>query len=67
MISDYVNSIIIDDNKDIWIGTNNGLCKFEIKKNKFTNYNSYYGIQGSKFNLNSSWKTKSGYLLLGTT
>ena len=67
MINDYVNSIIIDDNEDIWIGTNKGLCKFDIEENKFINYNKYYGIQGSKFNLNASWKTKSGYLLFGTT
>ena len=67
MINDYVNSIVIDDNDDIWIGTNKGLCKFDTKKNKFTNLNRYYGIQGSKFNLNSFWQSKSGNLLFVTT
>lgn len=67
MINDCVNSIIIDDNNDIWSGTNKGLCKFDVEKNKFINFNKYYGIQESKFNLNSFCKAKNGNLLFGTT
>ena len=47
MINDYVNSIVIDDNDDIWIGTNKGLCKFDTKKINLQTLIDNYGIQGS--------------------
>ena len=35
LVSNYINSIIIDDNENIWLGTNKGLSKFIINENKF--------------------------------
>lgn len=32
--SNWINRIAVDSSKNIWIGTNNGLCKFD--RNKFT-------------------------------
>jgi len=39
--NDFVNSIFVDRNNDLWIGTNNGLNKFEKSSGTFTRYFSF--------------------------
>ena len=59
-------SLLIDDEGNLWIGTNNGLSKFNIKKQKFTNYSEADGLQGTLFNRGAAYKTKSGKMFFGT-
>ena len=57
---------ILEDNKNnLWISTNNGLSKFKIVKETFTNYFEEDGLQGNEFNSFSFYKDKDGLMYFG--
>ena len=66
-MSDYIKSINIDDDKNIWLGTSNGLIKFIVNENRFINFMEIDGICSSNFNNKVKYKGKNGTLLFGTT
>ena len=67
LANDYINSIIIDNSENIWIGTSDGLSKFIINENRFVRFTEVDGLCGNQFNKRAAYKTKSGQLLFGTT
>lgn len=60
-----VYGIEMDDKGNLWLSTNNGLSKFNIKTEVFLNYNKYNGIQANEFNAGSHFKNKNGKLFFG--
>ena len=67
LANDYINSIIIDNSENIWIGTSDGLSKFIINENRFVRFTEVDGLCGNQFNKRAAYKIKSGQLLFGTT
>lgn len=63
--SDYVNSIEEDTRGLLWIGTNNGISRFDPETAKIKNYGIDYGLQGLQFNRQSSTLLKSGEMMFG--
>ena len=63
--SNYVNSIIYD-NGYLWLGTENGLCRFNLSDNKIYTYSSILSLSSSSFNANACLKLKNGNLIWGT-
>jgi len=63
--SNYVNSIVIS-NDYLWIGTENGLCKFNPKSKSALTYSSIFALSRASFNNCSHFKLKNGQLALGT-
>ena len=66
--SQYIGSILEDDNGDFWVGTDRGLSKMQENKNGefiFTNYKVGDGLQGNQFLRMSNYKTKSGEIFFG--
>ncbi|WP_044212894.1 hybrid sensor histidine kinase/response regulator transcription factor [Saccharicrinis fermentans] len=59
---DYINSIIEDDGGDIWVSTNGGLSKLNVKTQAFSNFNQLDGIEGSSFIEAAGCKAKDGVL-----
>ena len=57
----------MDDDKNIWLGTSNGLIKFIVNENRFINFMEIDGICSSNFNNKVKYKGKNGILLFGTT
>jgi signal transduction histidine kinase/ligand-binding sensor domain-containing protein/AraC-like DNA-binding protein len=57
--------ILTDDNDNLWLSTNRGLSKFNMKTEVFTNYDQSDGLQGAMFNFNAFCKSRSGELFLG--
>lgn len=49
----------------LWLGTDNGLSKFELETKRFTNYTREDGLQGNSFHVNASASTQSGNLYFG--
>ncbi|WP_221452845.1 hybrid sensor histidine kinase/response regulator transcription factor [Mucilaginibacter sp. FT3.2] len=49
-----VNAIQKDEAGDIWISTNKGLSRIDVKTNKIINYDGSDGLQGGQFNPGSS-------------
>lgn len=54
-----------DENSNLWISTNFGLSKFNIKDEFFVNYDITDGVQGYEFNSSCAFKSKKGELFFG--
>ena len=65
LANNIVYQILKDDDKNIWMSTNNGISKFDIKNNKFTNLSSTDGLQSNEFNGNSAYRCSNGDFLFG--
>lgn len=63
--SNYVNSILAKDGY-LWLGTENGLCRFDPKDKSALIYTSLSPFFNVSFNQNSCFKLKNGHLIWGT-
>jgi signal transduction histidine kinase/ligand-binding sensor domain-containing protein/CheY-like chemotaxis protein len=63
--NNLINSIIEDNEKNLWIGTNQGLSKLNTNSNFFSNFDASSGIQGCEFYANSCYKDDKGILYFG--
>ncbi|MDR2498289.1 MAG: response regulator [Tannerellaceae bacterium] len=60
-------SICTDDENNIWMGTNNGLFKYEINSGAYMHFDKHDGIQGPVFYPNAAFRSKTGKLYFGGT
>tara|TARA_B110000208_G_scaffold58015_1_gene75971 strand:- start:1424 stop:5632 length:4209 start_codon:yes stop_codon:yes gene_type:complete len=65
LASNAVYGIIEDNNKNLWISTNNGISRFNIEKNNFRNYNISDGLQARNFRKFAFHKGPFGTLYFG--
>jgi len=63
--NEIIYGILPDSIGHLWISTNYGLSKFNLKTNQFENYDESDGLQGNEFNYNSFLKTSKGELVFG--
>lgn len=63
--SNFINSIIYA-NDYLWIGTENGLCRFNPKNKNALTYSSIYSLSRTSFNNCSHARFKNGHLAWGT-
>jgi ligand-binding sensor domain-containing protein/signal transduction histidine kinase len=56
-----------DRHGHLWIGTRDGLCRFNPETESFRYYSVDDGLQGPVFSLEASCKTRSGEMLFGGT
>ena len=64
--NDVVFGILEDGKENLWISTLNGLSKFDMKTEKFRNYDVSDGITHNQFNWHASFKNKSGKMYFGS-
>jgi signal transduction histidine kinase/ligand-binding sensor domain-containing protein/DNA-binding response OmpR family regulator len=64
-IHQSITSIVETEPGIFWFTGNNGMTKFNLKKNSFTNYNTEDGILANNFNKNSVFRSKEGILYFG--
>ena len=62
-----IESILEDENGNLWIGTSSGISFFNIKDEHFSNYTTADGLSGSSFNSSAAFKTSNGTILFGCT
>lgn len=62
----YIYGILEDDQGDLWLSTNKGLCEFKPDKGSFTNYNLSHGIPQNQFNYRSAYKDENGWMYFGS-
>lgn len=62
---DVVYGIQSDDNGNLWLSTNQGLSRFNIRTEVFKNFSIEDGLQNMEFNSNSTFKSKDGMLYFG--
>lgn len=60
-----VHSILADNDKNLWLSTNNGISKFNIPNNIFTNYYWSVGVQTGEFHNGSGIVTSDGLFCFG--
>ena len=63
--SNVIYGILEDKSGNLWLSTNNGVCKFNPENMTFKNYNSTDGLQSNEFNARASLKKKNGQFLFG--
>lgn len=63
--NDIVLSILEDDHKNLWLSTENGVSRFDVKSEEFKNYNTYNGLPKSGFSEAASLAAKNGELFFG--
>ena len=56
-----VNSILIENEANIWLGTSEGISHYNSLTNKIKNLNTFNNIQRSEFNIGAALKSKEGF------
>jgi len=64
--SNYVNSIAYSDNY-LWLGTENGLCRFDTKSKTGQTYFTLFPLSRVSYNLNAHCELKNGQMIWGTS
>ena len=63
--SNFLNSITVDG-EYLWLGTENGLCRFNPTDNTVNTYSSIIPLSRNSFNNNAVFKLNNGQLAWGT-
>ncbi|SMO97090.1 ligand-binding sensor domain-containing protein [Gracilimonas mengyeensis] len=63
--NDIINSIIEDENGNLWLSTNNGLSRFNPVTGTFKNYNVSDGLQSREFKPRAAYKMEDGTIYFG--
>ncbi|QQS51397.1 MAG: hypothetical protein IPM71_01365 [Bacteroidota bacterium] len=63
--NDVVYTILGDSLQNLWMGTNMGLCKYNVPDKKIENYFEHDGLQGNQFFWGSAYQAPSGELYFG--
>ena len=63
--SDFVLSILGDDDDNLWLSTHKGVSKFNPRTKTFRNYDVHDGLQSNEFNTFTHHKSKSGEMFFG--
>lgn len=66
LASDNIIDILIDNEGVLWLSTDRGLTKFDVKRKTVKNYNITDGLPANEFNFNSAFKDKNGRLYFGS-
>lgn len=63
--SDFILSMVEDDEKNLWLATENGISKFNLRNHVFRNYDSYDGLYKTGFSESTALKLSNGNLIFG--
>jgi ligand-binding sensor domain-containing protein/signal transduction histidine kinase len=63
--NNLVYGILGDDNGNVWISTNKGICKFNPINNSFESFRSRNGLQSNEFNQGAFFKNNNGEMFFG--
>ena len=61
-----VNSILEDENGNLWLGTGSGISFFDVSKKSFTNFTTGDGLSGTVMNPESALILNNGLMLFGS-
>lgn len=62
-----VESILEDEDGNLWIGTSSGISFFKVEEERFTNYSLADGLNGNTFNSSAAFKSSDGIMFFGST
>ena len=61
-----INSIVKENNDYLWLGTSNGINRYNINNNKIYNLGSLNNIQKKEFTIGAGIRSRDGNLYFGT-
>jgi signal transduction histidine kinase/DNA-binding response OmpR family regulator len=66
--SDFVKAVIEDDNRQMWVGTVNGIARINLSQSPFSvvSYKKDDGLISNDINDRAMYKSRNGNLLVGT-
>jgi len=65
LANEYVYSILTDEDENLWMSTNKGLSKLNIRTKSFENYTDEEGLQSNEFNSGAYFKATDGEMFFG--
>ena len=65
--NEVIYGILPDNKNNIWVSTNKGICRLNLKTKQIKKFDETDGLQGNEFNYRSCLKTKKGNLIFGGT
>ncbi len=65
LANDVIYGILGDNKNNLWLSTNSGLCRFNIKNLNVKNFKQKDGIQSNEFNIGAYGITSQGEFLFG--
>ena len=60
-----VYSVLADEFTNLWLGTNNGLCRFDTRTHAVRNFTVADGLQSNEFNVGPALRTRDGRMFFG--
>jgi ligand-binding sensor domain-containing protein/class 3 adenylate cyclase len=63
--NNVVYAIIPDNQKNLWISTNKGLCRFELATKTAYNFTELHGLLSNEFNMGAGLRANSGTIYFG--
>ncbi len=55
------------ERSSLWLSTNRGLSRFDLRTETFKNYDTSHGLQADEFNMNAHFQSEAGELFFGGT
>ncbi len=66
LANNVISEIVEDDSGSLWLTTNFGLSKFNIKDETFINFSSYDGLTDNNFSSGALIKSRDGFIYAGS-
>lgn len=63
--NNVIYSVVKDQDDNLWLSTNKGLCRFNPTTHNVTNYTEIDGLMSNEFNLGAYMRSKTGELFFG--
>ncbi len=63
--NDYIHGILEDDYGNMWVSTNQGICKLHPESGLTETFDRYDGLQNNSFNSGAYFKNQYGEMLFG--
>ncbi|MDT0689989.1 two-component regulator propeller domain-containing protein [Salegentibacter sp. F188] len=60
-----VSSMVMEDENLIWLGTYNGICRYNVQTNEILNISSMNNVQNGEFNIGAAIKSATGKIYIG--
>lgn len=65
LLNNGIYNLLIDNENNIWVSTNNGLSRFDPNTETFKNFDENDGVQGNEFNQGAFYKSNTGRMYFG--
>ena len=66
LTNNTINSIVREHNNMIWLGTSNGINRYNLDENKIYNLGSLNNIQQKEFTIGAGIRSREGHLYFGS-